>query len=282
MSVTFYSNYIQYAGFAAATEPTVTGETFTNSGGETSGATYDLLDNRRTNVVTLDTNGQSTTIQLRVDATNSHTNNFSIIDNHNLNTAGALFDIEQGGTNITLSNSYSGSLRSELSTDSAAGTPDADGITLTTFSSVTDTQWEYELDTDNGNYNADITVGEMFFGFSKSPANNPELQSIFSYDLPGSSYRESDGGQRYGFGTHTNIRRGWRLTWKYMSDTNKTDLEFVFNVTAGVKRPFYIDLSGPLGNTNPTLYFVRFMKPLSFTQITQDAWQVIVEIEEEI
>ena len=282
MAVTFYPNYTQHSKFDAAAEPTITGETYTCSGGETSGPAYDLLDNRRTNIVTLDSNGESEIMTIRVDVANSHTNNFAIIDNHNLGTVVVNLHIEQGGSNVTITDSYSGTLGSELSADSQAGEPDNDGISLLQFDSVADTQWELEINVTNGNYSADAAIGEMLFGFSKSPARNPELQSIFDYDLPGSSIRESEGGQRYGFSTHTNERRAWRLTWKYMSDANKVDLEFVFLLTGGVKRPFYIDLGPILGATNPQLFYVRFMRPLSFKVITKDAWQVTVDIEEEI
>ena len=287
MSVTFYPNYTQYTGFAAATEPTIAGESWTASDGTADNGSegkpaFDIADNRRTNVLTIDTNSASTTIPIRVDVSASHINNFAIIDNHNLKSAGALFDIEQGGANITLTTSHSGALGAALGLDSAPGTPDLDGITLVKFDSAADTQWEVELDPDGGTYNADITIGEIVFGFSKTPAFNPELQPTFGYDMPGGSYRESEGGQRYGFSTHTNVRRSWRLMWKYMSDTNKADLEFVFKLTIGTRNPFYIDLSGPLGAATPQLFYVRFMKPLSFTGLTKDAWQVSVDIEEEI
>jgi len=282
MAVTFYPNNIHYAGFDAAAEPTITGETYTSSGGETSGAVYDLVDNRETNKVTIDTNAAATTIPIRLDVTSSLSCDFAIIGNHNLNTSGALFDIEQGGANVTLTASYSGTLGSETAADAAAGTPDADGVTLVTFSSVADTQWEIELDSSDGNYDADATIGEIAFGASKAPSFNPELQPLFGYDMPGSSYNESDGGQRYGFSTHTDERRSWRMTWKYMSDVDKKKLEDVFLWTRGVKFPFYIDLGPVLRATNPQLYYVRFVRPLSFTGLTADAWQVTIDIEEEI
>ena len=283
MSVTFYPNLIHYAGYDAAAEPTNSGETYTCSGGETTGILYDLLDNRRTNKVTWDTNGETVTTTVKIDTTASMSCDFAIIDNHNLNTAGADFDIEQGGSNITLASSYSGTLGSELSADSSAGEPDADGITLVKFTDAADTQWEIEIDDVDAGFNADIYIGEIVLGNYYAITQNPELQPNFDYDLPGSSYRESDGGQRYGFSTHENERRRWRLTWKYLNDTQKLTLETnVFKFTRGVKYPFYIDLSGPLGNTSPTLYYVRFMRPLQFIGLTKDAWQVTMDIEEEI
>ena len=282
MAITFYANSIQYAGFDAAAEPTIAGETYTCSGAETSGPAYDLLDNRRTNVVTIDSNSEAETMPIRVDVANSISCNFIIIYNNNLNTATADFDVEQGGSNVTLVSTYSGTLGSELSADSTEGEPDADGITLVNFSSVADTQWEVEFDGADGDYTADITIGEIAAGNSFAPAFNPELQPTFGYDLPGSSYRESEGGQRYGFSTHTNDRRAWHFQWKYMSDADKALLEDIFLFTRGVKFPFYIDLGPILGATNPQLFYVRFMRKLDFKGLTKDAWQVDIYIEEEI
>ena len=282
MAVTFYANSIHKVGFDAANEPTNAGETFTASGGETSGVLYDLVDNRRTNVTTWATSGESVLTTIRIDTSTSITCTSMIIDNHNLNTAEVDCDIEQGGTNITLTASYSGTLGSALTADGTAGTPDSDGITLIEFGSAADTQWELEFNMDNDPFNDNITIGEVLLSSEFAPAFNPELQSIHDYDFPGSSFRESDGGQRYGFSTHTNKRRAWRMSWKYMSDSDKSNLEDIFLFTRGSKYPFYIDLQAPLGNSTPTLFYVRFMRPLSFRGLTKDAWAVTVDIEEEV
>ena len=284
MSVTFYANSIQKIGFAAATEPTIVGETYTCSGGETTGVLYDLVDNRRTNVCTWDTNAQTVLTTVRIDTTTSLTATNCIIDNHNLNTAGAVIDIEQGGTDVTLGTAFSGTLGTALSADSVGSvvTIGADGVTLINFTSAADTQWEVEIGYSGGSFTSDITMGEILLASSFAPSFNPELQPTFGYDMPGSSFRESEGGQRYGFSTHTNDRRSWRMTWKYMSDSDKGLLEDIFLFTRGTRNPFYIDLSGPLGAATPQLFYVRFMSDLKFTGLTKDAWQVTVDIEEEI
>ena len=72
------------------------------------------------------------------------------------------------------------------------------------------------------------------------------------------------------------------MSWKYMSDSDKSNLEDIFLFTRGSKYPFYIDLQAPLGNSTPTLFYVRFMRPLSFRGLTKDAWAVTVDIEEEV
>ena len=284
MSVTFYANSIQKSGFDAANEPSVSGQVATMSGAETTGPLYDLVDNRRTNTLSLDTNGETTAAVIRLDLTTSISATGMIIDNHNLNTAGALLDLAQGAADVTITASYSGTLGSELTGDtilSGNSTIDTDGVTLLQFSSVSDTRWDLTID-DVSTFSADVTLGEIFLSNYFAPSFNPELQPTFGYDMPGSSYRESDGGQRYGFSTHTNKRRSWRLMWKYMSDSDKSNLEDIFLFTGGTKYPFYIDLNGPLGSTNPHLFYVRFMRPLSFIGLTKDAWQVTIDIEEEI
>ena len=286
MSVTFYANSIQKAGFDAAAEPSISGETFVCSGGETTNPAYDLLDNRRTNVVTYDSNGQGTTIVNRIDCTSSIACTYVIIDNHNMNTATVLLDLSQGGADVAITNSYSGALGSESAADtlnSGNSIIGADGITLLKFSLVADTRWDITFDdVAAATYGADITIGEISAGAEFAPARNPELQPKFGYEMPGSSFRESEGGQRYGFSTHTNKKRKWSLLWKYMSDADKSNLEDIYFFTRGVKYPFYIDLGPILGATNPQLFYVRFMRELNFIGLTADAWQITIDIEEEI
>ena len=287
MSVTFYANSIQKVGFDAAAEPSITDQVATMSGGETTGPLYDLLDNRRTNTLSIDTSGETQAATIQIETTTNLSATAMIIDNHNLKSADATYILGESATPITITSAYSGTLGSEMSADTVSGIGDtlvtlvADGICLCNFSIITGDTWQWVID-DVATFDADITMGEICLSAPFSPAFNPELQPLFGYDMPGSSFRESEGGQRYGFSTHTNDRRSWRMTWKYMSDSNKGNLENIFLFTRGTRNPFYIDLSGPLGNTLPTLFYVRFMGPLQFTGLTKDAWQVSIDIEEEI
>lgn len=289
MSVRIYVNSIQKVGFDAANEPTITGETFTCSGGETTDPGYDLLDNRRTNVITYDSNGETTTIKNRIDLTSVIDPSFVIIDNHNFGTCDAWVTInyDAGETQRGMSTAFSGALGSELSTetvtsDQVRGDID-DGVLLINIDLDGESVvWWVQLDDNGDGYDDDITIGEFCLGNSFAPAHNPELQPVFDYDMPGSSFRESEGSQRYGFSTHTNDRRSWRLMWKFISDADKSNLEDIFLVTRGMKHPFYIDLGPILGATNPQLFYVRFMRPLSFKGLTKDAWQVTIDIEEEL
>ena len=287
MSVIFYANSIMARGFDAAAEPSVAGQIATMSGGEASddpAPLYDLLDNRRTNTLSLDTNGETAAATIQIETTLSLTATAMIADNHNFKTADAKYHVTQGGVVVTTSAAYSGTLGSELSADSISAdiaTAGADGVSLLLFASAADLTWQLVVD-DVATFDADVTLGEIVLSSGLATTTNPELQPIFGHDIPGASFRETEGGQRYGFSTHNNSRKSWRMTWKYMTYAQKGNLEDVYTFTRGSKHPFYIDLSGPLGNTNPTLFYVRFMKPLNFTGITKDAWQVVIDIEEEI
>lgn len=287
MGVIFYTNAIHYSGFDATAEPSIADQVATMSGGETSGPLYDLLDNRRTNTLSVDTNGETQDFTIQIELTSSIVADYIIIDNHNLNTAEALYIAAYSATPIAPDSSYSGSYGTETSADTISGigdtavTPAADGITVTNFSDQTDDTWQIAFD-DVDTFDADCTMGEISIGNQRETTFNPELQPVFSYDMPGSSLRESGGGQRYGFSTHENKRRGWRFNWKHMTDGDKSNLEEVFLYQSGIKNPFYIDLSGPLGNTNPTLFYVRFTGPLNFKKLTENAWALDLMLEEEI
>jgi len=288
MSVTFYANSIQKVGFDAAAEPSISDQVATMSGGETTGALYDLLDNRRTNKLSIDTSGETQAATIQIETTAAIGCTAAIIDNHNLKSADANYILGESASVIAITSAYSGTLGSAMSADTLGGaggntlvTVVADGISLCRFDIITGDTWQWVIN-DTDTFDADITMGEICLSAPFAPAFNPELQWLNGYDMPGSSYRESEGGQRYGFSTHTNARKSWRMTWKYMSDTNKGLLQDIFLFTRGTRNPFYIDLSGPLGAATPQLFYVRFMKPLSFTGLTKDAWQVSVDIEEEI
>ena len=96
MSVTFYPNYVQYIGFAAASEPTIANESFTCSGQEESDPAYDLLDNSNNNVVTIDSDSQTTAPTVRIDSTAVIGPDFMIIDAHNFNNCDADITVQYG------------------------------------------------------------------------------------------------------------------------------------------------------------------------------------------
>lgn len=289
MAVTFYPNYIHYAAYDASAEPSITGETYESSGGETSGAAYDLLDNSNNNVVTIDTNAQSTNPIIDIDLTaNITAADFALIDNSNLITAVADTTIKYGGTTQALSTAYQGALGSAMTSvsiganEADTGSDGADGIALFLFDGTrTASGFEFYFDYDAvvlGQYAADMTAGEVAIGVSFTPAYSPELDQVFGYQYKHTSVSESLGGMKYA------VKRGegqrmWRVHFLNMSSAEKASMETVFDVTGGNTYPFWIDLGEA---ATPQLYYVRFMTDLDFRERTYDSWSLTFTIEEEL
>jgi hypothetical protein len=281
--ITFYPNKIMYAGFDAAAEPSISGQVATMSGGETTGPLYDLLDNRRTTQLSIDTNGETTAAVIQVDATASLTADYAIIDNHNLKTADAFYYIEQGDALITgISAAYSGALGSALTADvvnTGEVTVGIDGIALVLFTSAADTKWEL-LIKDTDTFDADVVLGELVLGSAISLSAVPEQDPNYDYGYKTSGYIESGGGSKYGYGVSNTGQQRWRLNFKYMLDADVVLLKGVLDITKGSKYPFYIDLGE---SATPHLYRVRFLEnTLNFKKLTGGAWSGYVLIEEEI
>ena len=283
--VTFYPNYFWYKGYAVATYPNSSGETYTSSGGEATGPLYDLVDARRNIIVTLDTNGDSShgfSINLTTNA-NISSADFFIVDNHNYNTStGELALRDSGGSNLALSGYWGGSIGSELTAQTYSGATkltriDDDGIFLGLLDSAsTDTQWT--LYSYASSWGDDLTIGEWLVGKKFAMTVAPETPEIISnYD--GVNLRITKGGQKHGFGTYGE-RKAWRLSWEYVTETQKDNFLTVWEVTQGPRYPFYIDLGE---NTNPTLYFVRFVEnSLRLQKLTAGAYKLSFLIESEV
>ncbi len=92
-AITYYPNYLYYdsgdlesnTNMDVENEPTITGESWTASGGEdddgTEGnAAYDLVDNKRGSVVTIDSDSQGTTILIDFDLSSNITIDTVLID----------------------------------------------------------------------------------------------------------------------------------------------------------------------------------------------------------
>ena len=143
MSVTFYANSIQKVGFDAAAEPSIADQVATMSGGETTGPLYDLLDNRRTNTISIDTSGETQAATIQIETTTNLSATAMIIDNHNLKSADATYILGESATPIAITSAYSGTLGSEMSADTVSGIGDtlvtlvSDGICLCNFSIIT-------------------------------------------------------------------------------------------------------------------------------------------------
>jgi len=291
MAVTFYPNYIHNVGFTASAEPSFPqspAPDYTSSGGETSGAGYDLVDSKRDNVVTFDTSGESDDFTIDFDLTANITDaDFCIIDNANLAGAFAAYKISHGGTDLTPT-AWAGVLGDgteafdtiSISSDYTSGDEyvAADDCLLLLFSSTSNNNWELNIqDFEASSYTADVTIGEISIGKKFTTSYQPEIGLIKSSHF-GTNVLQSKGGQKYGFKNYGEARK-WQLNWIYISDAEKVKFETLWGITEGQRYPFYIDL----GNySDPQLYFVRFAQPeLKFTEVP-GAWKLSIVIEEEI
>jgi hypothetical protein len=292
MSVTFYANYIHAAGFVATAEPTITGEGWTASGGETDNGAegnpaYDLVDNKTTAVITIDTNGESSDPIIDIDCTANIINaDFVIIDASNFNTANADVDITASGGAVTLSSAYQGVRGSAMTVcsggDPIADTSDdgADGIILLNFDEAVSSDQNFEINISTSTtYAADVTIGEIAVGVICATTYSANVNPLHSYKYQGVDVSQSAGGQRYATKRYGK-QRAWRLSFDMITDTDKTNLETMFDVVDGMHHPFWIDFGEA---DTPQLYFVRFMQDsLNFQKQTHALWTLSIEVEEEL
>lgn len=282
--VTFYPNYFHYEGFSRSAEPSITLETYTSSGGETSGPAYDLVDFRRDNVVTTDSNGQTTNVVIDMDLTSNITDaDFVIIDNHNFNTAGADVQIAEssGNKNITGYEASGLGVTTSASTNDGTAklTTPTDGILLVNITTaVTGNDWQIGLEENGATFDADITIGQWFVGKKCTPSRPANDDFSEGYSNEGIFINRTGGGLKYGFKRFA-PKKFWQLTFEHLTDTDKDNLEELWLVTDGQLRPFYVDLGE---ETTPKLYFVRFaMDRMSFVKEGTSTYRLTIQLEEE-
>ena len=292
MSVTFYPNYIHTAGFSKTAEPSITTQGYACSGGETSGAAYDLVDNRNSNVITIDTNGEATDFAVDLDLTSDMQDiaspDFVIVDNHNFKTASVNVYLENDGSSTNLTSAYSGTLGTELTAESIDTGGDhfvdepTDGVLIINFTAeqnATDQNLEIlGLDDGGANFTADVTMGEIAMGKKCTPGVSPDINQQESI-MYGNAVQQSRGGQKYGVQYHGK-RRSWTLGWKILQETDMTNLKAVWDACNGSLYPFWIDLGE--GSSNPLLYYVRFVGDFNYTKLTNQAYSLRLQIEEEL
>ena len=208
---------------------------------------------------------------------------FGILDNHNLATADADIYFKYGGSTITIASAYVGTLGSALSGGTIVSNKiilPTDGILLANWTSLQVQNYELVFSYNDDSFDADITMGEWFIGLAITTSTGPELRSNERYMYQGVNVLETDGGQKFGFSKHTSAQRQWQLKWIHLTSTDKSNLEYVFNVTRGRKYPFYIDFGL---DATPRLYLVRFMQDdLPFVKVTDGSYGLTINVEEEI
>lgn len=283
--VVFYPNYIHYVGYTASAEPSITGETYESSGGETSGPAYDLVDNKRSSLVTLDTASQTTNpvIDFDLASTPADAFDFMIIDNHNLFSAASKAVVRYGGSpgDTTLDAGYEASglgVTTSAMTESGnyvqAG---VNGISVIHVSAVTSAYWDLYIDDTLGSLQADITMGEIAIGKKCAVSVAPDMPTIIS-NFDGVSVKTTAGGQKHGFSSY-NERKAWKLTWPILEETDFNNIKKVWQVTNGPQYPFYIDLGEA---STPKLYYVRFLQnSFQFKKLSAQAYELSIIIESE-
>ena len=275
--VKIYANKVWDVGYGSG-KPSISGETYESSGGETSGIVYDIADAKRGSVVTIDSSVQSTSIAVDISSASSITVDTMIIDNHNLSTA----DAEHVGSTFTVDSSHSGVLGTALSEDTVIGGNiefDSDGISILKYSAdYTSISHKIELEPLSTIYSADITIGEMYvckeMAFSVAPD-----QPTFIRNYDGVEVATSFGGQKYGVERYGE-RKAWSIVFPVLTETDIDNFEEVVRLTRGNKRPFYIDLGE---SSTPHLYFVRFLQnSIQWRKLNTNAYSLSFDIESEV
>ena len=297
--ITFYPNYLHYnnadfesnGNFAVTTQPSISGITYTSSGGETSGGAYDLVDNKRASIVTIDSNASSATVTIGTVLTTALNGiDTAIIDYHNFGTSKAKAKISNGATVVTVNSGYSSTSKSvgeayhglQLGAETISGdaiSPAYDGLILFNLASIgSSSDLRVLLLPTISAYPDDITIGEICFSRKFTPTFRPALitREVSTF---GTELLTTKGGQNYGHGTHGE-RKGWTLTYEYMTLAQKQSMEQVFRVTKGGRYPMYVDL----GETaSPLLYYCRFVPDTwNVAELTSDAYQVTFDLITEI
>ena len=279
--IVFYPNLIYSVGFTKSSEPSIIGQGFSASGGETSGGVYDLVDSRRTSVVTVDTDGETDDFQIDFDLSSQITADFMIVDNHNLNTAGTEITVRfgAGDTSISVTSCYSGTLGSSLSSESTGTAIEIsnDGILLMKFADSNSAYWNL-LVSDIETFSADVTAGEWVIGKSFSPSTAPDhIDLVKNYD--GIIVNKTMGGQKISKKRYDERKR-WTLKWQYVNSSDKDNFETLFETIEGQRYPFYVDLGE---SAYPVLYFVRLVEnSISIKRLTSNAYEVSFSIESEV
>lgn len=300
-SIVFYPNLLKehqslrerLLNFNPENEPTLTGETYTCSGGETSGALYDLVDDSIETVVTIDTFPQTTNPVINFDTSTEIEIDTVIIAGHNLDSSDAEIEIKYNtSTTADINNSYSGSQGlnggfecSADSLDSEVSDVGSDGVTLFSIddgenSTVTDDNFVIDITYGSSSYDDDIEIGEISFCKSWTAPHAPEVESWQDTLEYGTELVNSTGGKNYGIGYYGERKR-WNLSWTGMSNAKKTSLEQVFRTTKGSRHPLWVDLGE--NASAPYLYYVRFAGNPVFTPIAGGTlWNVSISIRQEI
>lgn len=292
-SIKIYTNLLNHdpnnreynLNYAPNSEPSASGETYTCSGGDTSGPLYDLVDNKQDTVVTFDSDSQNTTITIDFDLTSNITPDAVIIMGHNFES-NATLEIQRATVAQTIVNGYSGSLQEEGYFQLEGGAVDDteydayDSCLLCTFDGTAGNDWQIELTPGAGSYISDLEIGEVAFCNTWTQPHAPEVDSWQDSVEYNADVTPSRGGQNYSQG-YGGERKAWNLSWTAMDNAKKEALQQAFRETKGPRFPFWIDMGEDASDV--FLYYVRLTTNPVYTPIAGGTlWNVSISIRAEI
>lgn len=273
-NMVFYPNYLFYhssekeyeRNFSPSAEPSVSGPTYTNSDGSTSGPLFDLVDNKRNTVCTLASHAGTVTID--IDLTSAIVSlDTVIIDNHTINaSSGATVLVQEATTKKAMTAAYQSNgdnvdrYKGGQDTDAMTITSDVtgvddDGLLLMKFTPYDASDMQIVF-TPVGAGTGVIEIGEICLSKSWTPPHAPDIDPWEdNFNFPGENIL-TPGGQIYGIGNHGS-RRAWRLSWSHISQTHKENLQQVYEAAHGGKNPMYFDLGE---GSDPYIYYGRFIE----------------------
>ena len=274
-AIKIYTNQLNYdsadreaaVNYDPENEPSMTGESYKNSDDSsfgTTGALFDLVDNKLNSVATFETNSQTTTATIDFDLTNNITFDATIIGNHNFKTADAKITVKDGGIAVAVTNSRSGTqqpdgqwkLSNIDSVSTNVVTVASDGCMIITHASTTSKNIQVTTD-DVSTYDADITIGEVCLCNTWTAPHAPDIETWQDISNAANNVMNTQGGQNYSVGFHGE-RREWNMVWTGVSTSVKEELEQVYRGTKGARNPFWVDL-GEYTSDRHYLHYVRFV-----------------------
>lgn len=126
----------------------------------------------------------------------------------------------------------------------------------------------------------DLQIGTIYLGLKITLSHSPQPEIGESNDYLVNT-NQGVGGIRAGSIDNTDLRRLWSYPWKYLNETDKTNLETfrdsIFMNKGFSRYPFYWT-----PDTGTTLYYSRTRGELNLFQMAFEAWQWNANFEEEL
>lgn len=210
----------------------------------TASSIIQLFDNKPNNTITIGGNGASTTQYITLD-TNIDTDDgllgetmFIAILGHNFDSSDVKFLVQTDDAS-NFSSAQTQTL-TQVCNAAAVGSgymhPANDGWSLVTYTQNSDNRYQrIKIDSNSGNYDADIKIGCIVWGVVYDFPNAPDLNIKRTFTFDGLKINESLGGQKYGIASYL-TNSSWTSTsaWdtsaekSFKSGRQKLEMSFSF------------------------------------------------------